>query len=112
MNDTRDSEDPCFEQWQTGISGLKGLFLGGVPAYFNGHFPNYSEHTLADLSVWTWLNLKGHSRNNAGVVNLKSNNPRETPNIIFHALFEGVGDGEDLQAVNEDMKYGIEAIEN
>ncbi|KAF6806097.1 GMC oxidoreductase [Colletotrichum musicola] len=136
MNGTNNGEDPCYDQWQSGIGGLKGgyttngiafgyfkhssvaengdpdLFLGGVPAYFNGYFPNYAEHALADLSVWTWLTLKGHSRNNAGVVNLTSANPRDTPNITFHSLFEGVGGEEDLQAVYEGMQYGIEAFEN
>ncbi|KAK1521417.1 GMC oxidoreductase [Colletotrichum paranaense] len=136
MNGTHNGEDPCFSQWQSGIGGLKGgyttngiafgyfkhssvaengnpdLFLGGVPAYFNGYFPNYAEHALADLSVWTWLTLKGHSRNNAGVVNLTSTNPRDTPNITFHSLFEGIGGEEDLQAVYEGMQYGIEAFEN
>ncbi|KAI8246543.1 Oxygen-dependent choline dehydrogenase [Colletotrichum sp. SAR 10_96] len=135
MNGTHDGEDPCFTNWQNGVGGLKGgyttngiafgyfkhssvadadpdLFLGGVPAYFNGYFPNYAEHALADLSVWTWLTLKAHSRNNAGTVNLTSVNPRDTPNITFRSFFEGVGGEEDLQAVYEGMKYGIEAFEN
>ncbi|CAI0650518.1 unnamed protein product [Colletotrichum noveboracense] len=135
MNGTHNGEDPCFTNWQSGIGGLKGgyttngiafgyfkhssvadadpdLFLGGVPAYFNGYFPNYAEHALADLSVWTWLTLKAHSRNNAGTVNLTSVNPRDTPNITFRSFFEGVGGEEDLQAVYEGMKYGIEAFEN
>ncbi|KAJ0383192.1 hypothetical protein COL922a_010996 [Colletotrichum nupharicola] len=135
MNGTHNGKDPCFTNWQSGVGGLKGgyttngiafgyfkhssvadadpdLFLGGVPAYFNGYFPNYAEHALADLSVWTWLTLKAHSRNNAGTVNLTSVNPRDTPNITFRSFFEGVGGEEDLQAVYEGMKYGIEAFEN
>ncbi|KAK2609465.1 hypothetical protein N8I77_002962 [Diaporthe amygdali] len=136
INGTEGGEDPCYSQWESGISGLKGgyttngiafgyfkhssvaengdpdLFLGGVPAYFSGYFPGYAEHAVSDLSIWTWLTLKGHSRNNAGVVNLTSSNPRDTPNITFHSLFEGVGGEEDLQAVYEGMQYGIEAFEN
>ncbi|OHW93583.1 choline dehydrogenase [Colletotrichum incanum] len=74
-----------LERWQTGTGGLKGgytangiafgyfkhssvaengdprLFLGGVRACFNGYFPNYAEHALADLSVWTWLTSRGHN---------------------------------------------------
>lgn len=136
MNGTDGGQDPCYSQWEEGSGGGKGgyttngiafgyfkhssvaengdpdLFLGGVPAYFSGYFPGYAEHALADLSIWTWLTLKGHSRNNAGVVNLTSTNPRDMPNITFHSLFEGVGGEEDLQAVYEGMRYGIEAFEN
>ncbi|KAI3393293.1 hypothetical protein diail_4475 [Diaporthe ilicicola] len=137
FNGTEGGEDPCYSQWENGgPAGLKGgyttngiafgyfkhstvaengdpdLFLGGVPAYFSGYFPGYAAHAIADRSIWTWLTLKGHSRNNAGVVNLTSANPRDTPNITFHSLFEGVGGEEDLQAVYEGMRYGIEAFEN
>ncbi|KAK7941355.1 uncharacterized protein PG986_013742 [Apiospora aurea] len=129
--------DPCYDQWTHGVGGtLKGgyttngiafgflhhssqadkngdqdLFLGGVPAFFNGYFPGYSVHATSDLSIWTWLTLKAHSRNNAGTVNITSANPRDTPQITFHSLGEGVGGEQDLQAVLEGMKYGIEAFE-
>lgn len=137
INGTEGGEDPCYTQWQDGLAGgLKGgyttngiafgyfkhssvaengdpdLFLGGVPAAFPGYYPGYAADAVSDLSIWTWLTLKGHSRNNAGVVNLTSTNPRDTPNITFHSLFEGVGGEEDLQAVYEGMQYGIEAFEN
>ncbi|KAG8158258.1 hypothetical protein KVR01_012019 [Diaporthe batatas] len=129
--------DPCYDQWRDGLGGgLKGgyttngiafgyfkhssvaengdpdLFLGGVPAAFPGYYPGYAADAVSDLSIWTWLTLKGHSRNNAGVVNLTSANPRDTPNITFHSLFEGVGGEKDLQAVYEGMQYGIQAFEN
>jgi choline dehydrogenase len=42
-------------------------------------------------------------------VNLTSANPRDTPRITFNSFSQG-GD-EDLQAVVEGMKYGIEAFE-
>ncbi|KAK7968930.1 choline dehydrogenase protein [Apiospora saccharicola] len=131
--------DPCYDQWThgNGFGGtIKGgyttngiafgflhhssqakksddhdLFLGGVPAFFNGYFPGYSVHATQDLSIWTWLTLKAHSRNNAGTVNITSANPRDTPKITFRSLGEGVGGEEDLQAVLEGMKYGIEAFE-
>lgn len=136
INGTEGGEDPCYSQWEEGSGGGKGgyttngiafgyfkhssvaengdpdLFLGGVPAYFDGYYPGYAAHAVSDLSIWTWLTLKGHSRNNAGVVNLTSANPRDTPNITFHSLFEGVGGEADLQAVYEGMQYGIEAFDN
>lgn len=127
--------DPCYDDWTDNFGPLKGsyttngiafgflhhssvaghdpdLFLGGVPAYFNGYFPGYSVHATADLSIWTWLTLKAHSRNNAGTVNLTSANPRDTPRIVFRSLAEGVGGEEDLQALYEGMRYGIKAFED
>jgi choline dehydrogenase len=127
-------DDPCYDQWLNAPPFLKGgyqtngialaylkhssvaqdpghdLYLGGVPAYFNGYFPNYAEHATADLSIWTWLTLKARSRNNAGTVTLKSSNPRDTPNILFNS-FE-VGGDEDIQAVYEGMQFGINAFKN
>lgn len=85
------------------------LFLGGVPAYFNGYFPGYSMHATENLNIWTWLTLKAHSRNNAGTVNLTSANPRDTPRIQFNSFAKG-GD-EDLKAIVEGMKYGISAFQ-
>jgi choline dehydrogenase len=132
--------DPCYEKWSTvpdptgslkgsyttngiafgylhhssvadgGRSGDQDLFLGGVPAFFNGYFPGYSLHATADLSIWTWLTLKAHSRNNAGTVNLTSPSPLDTPKITFHSFSEGAGGDEDLQAVYEGMKYGLTAF--
>ncbi|KAF9891578.1 hypothetical protein FE257_003589 [Aspergillus nanangensis] len=125
-------DDPCYNKWSTLPGDLKGayttngiafgylhhssvagddpdLFLGGVPAYFNGYFPGYSIHATAELNTWTWLTLKAHSRNNAGTVTLTSVNPRDTPRINFNSFSEG-GE-EDLQAVVEGMQYGIEAFE-
>ncbi|KAF7961058.1 hypothetical protein EAE96_000725 [Botrytis aclada] len=126
--------DPCLEQWETlpllkggystnGIAlaypkhssvadGVQDLYLGGVPAYFNGYFPGYSVHALAKRNIWTWLTLKAHSRNNAGTVNLRSADPRDTPEIVFNYFDTGVGGDEDLQAVYEGMKFGIKAFEN
>ncbi|KAB8304830.1 hypothetical protein EYC80_004169 [Monilinia laxa] len=126
--------DPCLEQWEnvplfkggystngialaypkhsTVASGAHDLYLGGVPAYFSGYFPGYSIPALAKRNIWTWLTLKAHSRNNAGTVNLKSADPRDTPDITFNYFDTGVGGDEDLQAVYEGMKFGIEAFKN
>ncbi|KAI1344438.1 GMC oxidoreductase [Xylariaceae sp. FL0016] len=128
-------DDPCYDQWKTLPGDLKGgystngiafgyihhssvaeddpdLFLGGVPAFFDGYYPGYSVHATSDLSIWTWLTLKAHSRNNAGVVNLTSTNPRDMPRITFHSLFEGIGGEEDLQAVYEGVQYGMQAFKD
>ncbi|KAH9904753.1 GMC oxidoreductase [Xylariomycetidae sp. FL2044] len=128
-----EGDDPCYDNWLSGVGGLKGgyttngiafgwlhhssvaesdpdLFLGGIPAYFNGYAPGYSMTSTADLSVWTFLTLKARSRNNAGSVNLTSTNPRDTPKIVFNTLANGGDD--DLQAVYEGMQYGMRAFES
>ena len=130
-----EGDDPCYDKWETMPGDLKGayttngiafgylhhssvaqddddhdLFLGGVPAYFNGYFPGYSLHATAELNTWTWLTLKGHTRNNAGTVNLTSANPRDTPRINFN--YFSAGAEEDLQAVVEGMQYGIKAFDS
>ncbi|KAF4120604.1 choline dehydrogenase [Geosmithia morbida] len=125
-------DDPCYSDWTDKVGGLKGgyttngiafgylhhssvagedpdLFLGGVPAYFNGYFPGYSTHSTDKPSIWTWLTLKAHSRNRAGTVNLTSANPRDTPRITFNSFSEGGED--DLQAIVEGLQYGIDAFE-
>jgi choline dehydrogenase len=137
-NDT----DPCYDKWHNvpdptgsfkgayttngiafgylhhssvaegGRSGDHDLFIGGAPGYFNGYFPGYSLHATSDISVWTWLVLKAHSRNNAGTVNLTSSSPLDTPKITFHSFSEGVGGDKDLQALYEGVKYSLSAFED
>jgi choline dehydrogenase len=129
--------DPCYDEWanKNNVNVGKGpyttngiafgylhrssvaetadadLFLGGVPAYFNGYFPGYSLHATADRSIWTFLTLKAHSRNRAGTVNLTSDDPRDMPAITFHSLGEGSPGGDkDLQAIYEGMQWGMRAL--
>ncbi|KAI0861748.1 GMC oxidoreductase [Xylaria cubensis] len=134
-------DDLCYEKWASPllVDGLKGayttngiafgwihhssvagqgadpdLFLGGVPAFFDGYYPGYSVHATSDLSIWTWLTLKAHSRNRAGTVNLTSANPRDTPRITFHSFGEGANEADgdlDLQAVYEGVQYGMRAFD-
>ena len=126
--------DPCLEQWKdvpvlkggystNGIAiaypkhssvsegqGLPDLFLGGVPAYFSGYYPDYAWNATAGANRWTWLALKAHSRNNAGTVKLTSTNPRDMPQITFNSF--SIGGDEDIQAVYEGMQFGVEAFKN
>ncbi|KZL85628.1 gmc oxidoreductase [Colletotrichum incanum] len=83
-----------FKHSSVAENGDPRLFLGGVRACFNGYFPNYAEHALADLSVWTWLTS------------------RVTAATTPTCLFESASGEEDLQALYEGIKYGIEALEN
>ncbi|KAI6778368.1 Oxygen-dependent choline dehydrogenase-like protein [Emericellopsis cladophorae] len=130
-----EGDDPCYNNWKNRPGDFKGayttngiafgylhhssvaeknddhdLFLGGVPAYFNGYYPGYSMYATDGGNKWTWLTLKAHSRNNAGAVTLKSRNPRDTPQIDFNYFARG---GEqDLQSIVEGMKFGIKAFES
>ncbi|KAK7958658.1 choline dehydrogenase [Apiospora saccharicola] len=88
----------------------------GLPAIFQGYFPGYSTHilTTTNKNHWTWLVLKAHTRNTADTVNLTSANPRDTPKITFHNLFEGStaeDASKDLQAVVEGMHWAVKSID-
>ncbi|GKT82147.1 choline dehydrogenase [Colletotrichum tofieldiae] len=132
--------DPCYEQWVEGVGPLKGAYttggislgmfmlssqaegehdvwVGGIPANFQGYYPGYSQNVLTATSKnhWTWLVLKAHTRNNAGTVNLTSSNPRDTPKITFHNFYEGASQADadkDVQAMIEGMRWGMKAIED
>jgi choline dehydrogenase len=100
--------DPCLEEWQNGEGPYRSnggavtiikrssrelldpdLFIFGVPGKFGGYEPGYSTDALADRSLFTWLVLKGHTKNKAGTVKLRSTDPRDTPRIEFHYFDEG-----------------------
>ncbi|KAJ5711141.1 CAZyme family AA3 [Penicillium malachiteum] len=123
--------DPCLEQWGNdplwkGTYGTNGiaiaiirqssvaddepdLLISGAPANFPGYYPNYSYEGLKDAQHWTWITLKSRSRNNAGTVQLRSTDPRDTPLINFNSFDTGVttndADEKDLQAVYEAMEF-------
>jgi len=126
------SPDPCLQQWQNNPSGDRGTYatngiaiaivkkssvasgdpdviVTGAPAYFSGYFPGYSTAALEDAQHWTWITLKAHSRNNAGMVTLKSADPRDMPLINFNSFDAGVtangAADKDLEAVYEGMEF-------
>jgi choline dehydrogenase len=75
------------------------LFIFGVPGKFAGYEPGYAKEALADRSLFTWLILKGHTRNRAGSVTLRSADPRDTPAIDF-AYFDA-GDTANGEAAHD-----------
>ncbi|KAJ9490161.1 hypothetical protein VN97_g3117 [Penicillium thymicola] len=123
--------DPCLEQYENnplfkGTYTTNGiaiaiirkssvaedepdLLISGAPANFPGYYPNYSYEGLKDAQHWTWITLKSRSRNNAGTVELRSADPRDTPLINFHSFDTGVttdgADYKDLQAAYEAMQF-------
>ncbi|KAL4964242.1 uncharacterized protein BDV14DRAFT_209399 [Aspergillus stella-maris] len=131
--------DPCYEDWKNGV-GFKGtymtngiaiaiikqssvaehdepdLLISGAPGNFPGYFPGFAHHALEDARHWSWIVLKSRSRNNAGTVELRSSDPRDTPIINFHSFDTGTtatdANEKDLQAIYEGMKFSREIFDN
>lgn len=84
------------------------LCIFGVPGRFTGYYPGYSADAVPknpnEPSYFTWAILKGHTKNHAGSVKLKSTDPRDTPKINF-AYFQDEKNGlsEDLNAVYQGL---------
>ncbi len=117
--------DPCFQQWQQGAGvyttngavaavilrskdGLPNpdLFIFGMPGYFRGYYPGYSEKIESQKNYFTWAILKAHTNNTNGAVRLRSKDPRDTPDINFHYFAEGNDTNEeDLAAVVSGVRF-------
>jgi choline dehydrogenase len=116
--------DPAFREWQSGkgIYATNGslvgivrrsrrelpapdLFVFGLPARFEGYYPGYSAELEQHHDCFTWAVLKAHTVNRAGEVLLRSDDPREPPDIDFHYFDEGTDtEGADLDAVVEGVR--------
>ncbi|MBV9305337.1 MAG: GMC family oxidoreductase [Acidobacteriaceae bacterium] len=115
--------DPQFTEWESGRCGvystngsvltlfrrspqaseLPDLFCMSLLARFSGYYPSYSKRFAEDLNYLTWVVLKGHTRNRAGQVTLRSNDPCDTPLINFN-YFEDGGE-QDLDAVVDGVRF-------
>jgi choline dehydrogenase len=82
------------------------LFIFALASHFQGYFPLWFS-TFADVkNHFTWSILKAHTKNTAGVVQLRSSDPLDTPYINFHYFEEGNNtDGSDLDAVVEAIQF-------
>jgi choline dehydrogenase len=117
--------DPCFEEWQAGrgvyttngvvlgiieksreVSEDPDLFIFGLPGFFRGYYPRYSEEVGREKNRFTWAILKAHTLNTAGKVTLRSDDPRDVPHINFH-YFDEDNDtsGDDLESVVEGVEF-------
>ncbi|KAI0193153.1 choline dehydrogenase mitochondrial precursor [Astrocystis sublimbata] len=98
----------AFWTSQTSEDGEQDLWIGGFPALFTGFYPGYSANaaTADNKTWWSWLVLKAHTRNNAGTVELASANPRDTPVITFHNLYEG----QEKEEADKDAKAMVEGM--
>lgn len=81
------------------------LFCFALLADFRGYYPGYAER-LKKIDYLSWVVLKAHSRNTAGEVRLKSNDPLEQPAIRFRYFHEGNDTrGDDLESVAAGVRF-------
>ncbi len=112
--------DPCYAEWLHGggpyttngaVLGIiqrsapsrpvSDLFIFGVPGYFKGYFPGYSDALRSEnKDFFTWAVLKAHTTTAPARSRLRSADPRDPPEIDFHYFDEGNDtSGEDLASV-------------
>jgi choline dehydrogenase len=85
------------------------LFIFGLPSFFKGYYPGYSGALKHYQDIFTWAVLKAHTRNTAGEVKLRSDDPRDTPEINFRYFEEGNdAQQEDLRSVVAGVKFARE----
>lgn len=76
---------------------------------FIGYSPGYSTNAVSSKHRFSWVFLKGHTRNRVGTVKLRGLDPTETPAISFHYFDEGItanhGANSDLQALVEGFRF-------
>ena len=117
--------DPNYRQWQQGrgvytsngvvVAVIKkttksptepDLFIFGVLGPFKGYFPGFSKGFREVKDAFTWAILKGHPKNTAGKVTLRSTDPRDVPDINFRFFEEGNdSDGDDLESMAEGVEF-------
>ncbi|MGO4305552.1 GMC family oxidoreductase [Cupriavidus sp. RAF12] len=76
------------------------VFCMALLERFVGYYPGYSKAFAQNDNVLTWALLKAHTRNRAGIVSLRSADPRDMPDIDFR-YFDDADDprGEDMRAL-------------
>jgi choline dehydrogenase-like flavoprotein len=86
---------------------LPDLFCFALLGNFRGYFPGYSKLFASERHNYlTWAVLKAHTENRAGVVRLRSADPRDTPHIDFRYFDEGSDSaGKDLDSVVDGVKF-------
>nr|QEO74813.1 FAD dependent oxidoreductase [uncultured bacterium] len=118
-------DDPYYVSWQKGqgVYTTNGVLLGilkrsdqrkpepdlyifGLPGFFTGYKPGYSELFERRRNRFTWAVLKAYTNNTAGRVTLQSNDPKKWPRIEFNYFDEGNDRrSEDLEAVVDGVQF-------
>jgi choline dehydrogenase len=82
------------------------LFCFFLLADFRGYYPGYSER-IKKQNYLTWAVLKAYTQNTAGVVQLRSADPLDRPDIDFHYLSEGdCSPTDDFDAMLTGIRFG------
>ncbi|MCO5556501.1 hypothetical protein L7F22_010050 [Adiantum nelumboides] len=132
--------DRCLKKWQNNpyVLGLRGayatnglaaamvkrsnyasdsntdLFIFGGPVNFDGYYPGWSQHAIADHRHFPGTTLKAHTRNHAGTVELRSADPFDPPSVNFNYFDTGTtekgADQLDLQAIVQAIKTSRSAL--
>ena len=121
-----DKDDPLYRAWHSAGQGMyvsngnaisivrssaehlpaPDLFCMALLARFEGYFPGYSRLVAEHTDYLTWTILKAHTANRAGMVSLKSADPRDMPSINFRYFDEGNDPGgADLKAVMGEIRF-------
>ncbi|KAF4968617.1 hypothetical protein FSARC_4041 [Fusarium sarcochroum] len=123
---TLQANDSCYREWNESHTGAYGegaaplsllyrssvsenndtdiYMFGAAGAVFRGYFPGYSTWQAPPTS-WFWSIVKMQTGNQAGTITLRSNDPREAPEINFN-YFAEKGD-RDLQAIQEGVEHTL-----
>ncbi len=89
------------------------LYIFGLPGYFAGYEPGYSELFERQRNRFTWAILKAYTHNTAGRVTLQSKDPRKWPRIDFHYFTEGSDQqGDDLDSIVHGVQFVREMNQN
>jgi choline dehydrogenase len=85
------------------------LFIFSGVGDFRGYRPGYSRDLFTHQNRFTWCVLKSHTANRGGRVTLRSDDPRDVPDINFHYFGEGTDtSGADLEAVVDGVEFARE----
>ncbi len=79
------------------------LCIFGIPGRFHGYFRGWAKEAF-QRDQFTWAVLKGHTKNKAGTVTLKSKDPFDTPEINFRYFGDG---SEEADQDLEDLLTGV-----
>ena len=81
------------------------LFVFGIPGHFSGYRPCYSKWGTKK-KYFSWCILKGHTKNQAGRVQLASDDPRDPPTINLNYFDPVTPDvGEDAHAIAAGIEF-------
>jgi choline dehydrogenase len=99
---------------------IPDLFIFGLPGYFRGYYVGYSNDTQSEVKNdvrrenhrrFSWVILKGSTRNRAGVVELTTRDPRDPPAVNFNYFDQGTpGWEKDRDALIEGIRFAQQVM--